>query len=265
MVTFETKVYEKDWRYILNGNYLDKVIRRCQYPFAERVLLINNVSNREAVIEKAEKKIRSGTLDRYYLVDRYAEETLDFFHIDKTSFQGGYYYSIAELVSIYLCRTEFLLHFSSDAFMGKVGQPWIESSKEILRSHGNVLVANPCWDYRFDQARREALDETDGFFKGFGFSDQCYLIQAERFRKDMFNETHPHSGRYPVYGGELFEKRVDSYMRNHQLMRITAKHASYIHKNFSRHPLLYRIDLLAQLLASLRLRNDAGRRPENNR
>ena len=47
----------------------------------------------------------------------------------------------------------------------------------------------------------------------------------------IFNEQHPDSERYPVYGGELFEKRVDAYMRNHKLLRITSKHASYVHKN----------------------------------
>jgi hypothetical protein len=50
----------------------------------------------------------------------------------------------------------------------------------------------------------------------------------------MYNERHIDSERYPRYGGELFEKRVDAFMRNHNFMRITSKKASYRHHNFPR-------------------------------
>jgi|GEM_PF-4681632 len=36
----------------------------------------------------------------------------------------------------------------------------------------------------------------------------------------------------PQYGGESFEKQVDSWMRNHNFLRLTYKHGSYIHKDF---------------------------------
>ena len=37
MVTFETKVWENDWEYILQENYLQEIIGRCNYAF-ERIL-----------------------------------------------------------------------------------------------------------------------------------------------------------------------------------------------------------------------------------
>ena len=117
MLTFETKCYENDWEFILKGNHLQQMIARCNYPFSRRVVLINNVRNKKKVCAHADKKISQGVIDAYYIVDDYAKNALEFFDIDPASFRGGYYYSIAELVSIYLCEAEFLIHFSGDSFL----------------------------------------------------------------------------------------------------------------------------------------------------
>lgn len=56
MVTFETKVWEQDWKYILKGDYLDKMIRDCNYEFDQKNLIINNVKDRKKVAKYAEIK-----------------------------------------------------------------------------------------------------------------------------------------------------------------------------------------------------------------
>ncbi len=66
-------------------------------------------------------------------------------------------------------------------------------------------------EYAYNQAKKEAISEIDDFFVGYGFSDQCYLIKSEVFKKQVYNETNIASNQYPEYGGELFEKRVDSF------------------------------------------------------
>ena len=54
------------------------------------------------------------------------------------------------------------------------------------------------------------------------------------------------SKRYPRYGGDLFEKRVDSWMRNHAFHRLTWRHGSYEHRNFPRNGLRRRLQLLLE-------------------
>ena len=76
------------------------------------------------------------------------------------------------------------------------------------------------------------MEETGDFYIGRGFSDQCYLVRTEEFRRRIYNESHPASARYPCYGGELFEKRVDSWVRNHGHLLATYKHGHYLHKNW---------------------------------
>ena len=39
------------------------------------------------------------------------------------------------------------------------------------------------------------------------------------FKAPIYNEANPVSERYPKYGGETFEKRVDSWIRNHKYLR----------------------------------------------
>ncbi|RFM27821.1 hypothetical protein [Deminuibacter soli] len=232
MLSFETKCYENDWEMILQGNYLRTMIARCNTAFAQRRVLINNVADVDKVSYYARKQVRAGVIDGFYIVADYANEALDFFKIDPASFNGGYYYSIAELAGIYLCNTPYLLHFSSDSFPAKKPTDWIQQALAVFNSREEVVVANPTWDFNFTQAKEESFDELEHFYLGYGFSDQCYLIKTAVFRAPVYNETHALSVRYPAYGGELFEKRVDSFMRNHQLFRITSKEAVYVHENF---------------------------------
>lgn len=230
-VTFETKCYEKDWEKLLKTNRIEQMIRRNQYPFKEKVLFVNNVRDVKRVKYYADKLVDSGILTSYVVVEDYADEALKFFDLKKESFKGGYYYSIAELVGIYLCKTEYLLHFSSDSILERPFN-WIGKSIQVMKRDPRVKVANPVWNRNTTEAINESIRSSSSFLIGQGFSDQCYLIKVKDFRGQIYKEKNLVSSRFPKYGGELFEKRVDSWMRNYGFHRITYKHGSYIHKNF---------------------------------
>ena len=65
-----------------------------------------------------------------------------------------------------------------------------------------------------------------------------YLIKTEDFNKPIYSEKHTKSERYPAYAGELFEKRIDSWIRNNKFNRVTYKHDSYYHKNYHKSKLV---------------------------
>ena len=251
MVTFETKVWQNDWEYILKGKYLNKVIERCNYQFDKRVLIINNVNDRNEVEIHAVKKVEEGIIDSYYFAEDYVDEVLDFFNIKKESFNGGYYYSIAELVGVYLCKTKYLLHFSSDSFLKKIGDHWIDEAINLFIVRNDIIVANPVWNENYIQAKNESIEEIGDFYLSYGFSDQCYLIKTDVFKKQIYNEKNIYSERYPKYGGELFEKRVDSYMRNNSCYRITSKKVSYSHINFIKNGAIKKIWYLKKHIAQI--------------
>lgn len=237
-ITFETKCYENDWKFLLQTRYLNEMAERCRIQFSHRQLIINNVNDRRQVCAYADRKVAEGAIDAYYLAEDYAAEALAFFGIEQESFGKGYCYSIAELVGLYLSRSDYHLHFSSDARMASDHEDdWIGQAVELMDAHPEYAVANALWNRKTNEARKESFGETEHFFTGYGFSDQCYLVRNELFRQPIYNEKHPESERYPAYGGELFEKRVDSYMRNHNLVRLTHKKASYLHRNFPKNKL----------------------------
>jgi hypothetical protein len=231
-VTFETKCYENDWRELLLNGRLEKMIEVCNYDFATRQLIINNVDDVKRVRKEADKLIRSGVIHNYYIADFYSKEVLDFFKIEKDSFNGGYYYSISELTGIYFCETDFLLHFSSDTILNKNDVNWIDAAMDTMLKDKAILVANPTWNNKFNEAKDESFKQADNWYYSQGFSDQCYLIAPRLFKKIDYNEKNKASERFPKRGGELFEKRVDAYMRNHDLFRITNMDVAYTHKNF---------------------------------
>ena len=62
------------------------------------------------------------------------------------------------------------------------------------------------------------------------FSDQCFLVKTENFKKKIYNEKDDLSELfYPDYAGDSFEKRVSSYLKNNKYYRITSKNITYYH------------------------------------
>lgn len=242
MVTFEIKCWENDWQFVLLTDRIRVLLERCNHSFSNKVLHINNVKKPALVEKHARRLVSQGVLDEYVFVKDYEKDVLEFFDIKKADFKGGYYYSIAELTAIYLCKTEYLLHFSSDAMLNPGKYPWVQSAIDNMADNRKVFVAYP----NYHLAKREADYEDANWYYGYGFSDQCYLIRTADFRQRIYQETNPMSERYPKYGGELFEKRVDAYMRNHELLRMSSKHMGYHHKNFPKEVWTRQIELFKQ-------------------
>ena len=231
-VTLATNCWEKDWKYLLLDGYLERMISNCDYHFAHRLLCIGNVRNLDKVRKAADKKIRNGVIDNYIVTEPLSNEVLSFFEIEKESFHGGYGYSIAPLTSIYTCPTDLLLYFTGDSHLTKDNNQWVRRASEMMASSPDYFVANPHDDYELSTHR--CISECDSHFTSFWFSDQCFLVRTADFKRPIYNEKHPTSEEYPKYAGDSFEKRVDSFMRNHNLLRATYKDAVYVHENYRR-------------------------------
>ncbi|MBT5671103.1 MAG: hypothetical protein HOJ43_05440 [Betaproteobacteria bacterium] len=232
-LTIETKVWEKDWKFMLKDRFIKRLMLRVGGAATRRVLFINNVEKPKLVAHYAAKLVADGILDNFVFVDDYATEALNFFDLTQAKLGRGYYYSIAELVSIYLCDTEYLAHFSGDSSVPcDVPEPWLGEAVNLLRKRPDVSVVNLAWDYKFREVDKDSLFSDDDFAYGYGFSDQMYVVRSAEFKGQIYDYLHPASARYPAYGGELFEKRVDSWMRVEKKLRATSRRWSYQHLNF---------------------------------
>ncbi|PKH37659.1 hypothetical protein SAMN05192575_101671 [Nocardioides alpinus] len=229
-VTFETKVWEGDYRTILDRARLDAVISHNSWDFTARIVHVNNVDDPDQALSIGRALVADGVLDEVVLVDEHATDALNHFGLTRNDLGRGYVYSISELVSLYLCRTDYLLHLSGDTTpSGRVD--WIPSALELLERRPEIAVANLSWTPDLSMVEAESSGRDGEFLLGYGFSDQMYLVRAAEFGQRIYGETHPASERYPEYGGELFEKRVDAWMRNHQRLRATWTSGHYVHEN----------------------------------
>lgn len=244
-VTFATNCWEKDWDILLKTNFLEKKIIRNSYPFTKRILLINTDDIDKKITNYAKKRVDEGILTEYYYVKDYAKEALNFLDVSKNDLGKGYYYSISELVGIYLCNTEYFLYFMGDCWLDHELN-WINACVNEMEKNDNNMVATLIMNKNYDLARTECIFENEDFFIDIRFSDQCFLIKTKNFKLPIYNEYTPYSEHYPKYGGESFEKRIYSWMRNHNYYRLVYKKGDYVHRNFTRNNLLKRINIITR-------------------
>ena len=238
-VAFATTCWERDWRTILHDpEYLRvRQIENHQFSFAEKILIINNVSDLPAVKKAAQAKVDEGVLTRFVVADEIAEEILSFFQLQRSDFQPGpnagvnadwiYYNALGPLAAIYAAQSKYLLYMTGDVYL-KTPASWIEKAQHLMELKNNYKVANLTWNGRYDEAKRESHKTRWNFYVSkTGFSDQMFLVRKADFCQPIYHESRPDTDHVPR--GDVFERRVLSYMLNRGWERITYRYGSYIH------------------------------------
>lgn len=241
-VTFATCVWENDWRQILlSKDYLKKKqIENHNYNFDKKILIINNIDDYQPVIDIAKKKIRDGVLTDFYIANDHVETVLKFFKLTRedfkkdATFKGSddwiYYNALGPLTAIYFCESDYLLYHTGDSFLEKP-VTWVDKAIGLLGKKRKYKVANLTWNENYLEAKNESYKtKKDFFISNRGFSDQFFLVKTEDFRQPIYHSIHKDSHHFPR--GDVFEKRVFSYMLDHGWKRITYSQGSYTHENF---------------------------------
>lgn len=227
-VTFATSCWERDWRTILlDPDYLSKrQIGNHQYPFFERMLIINNVDDLPLVERIAQEKVDEGILTRYVV----ARDVLSFFGLKRSDFNDWQYYNaLAPLMAIHEAKGDYLLYLTGDVSL-KRPVNWIEKAIRFMEKRPIVKVANLTWNDNYKEAKKESYRTTWNFYVAEeGFSDQMFLVKTADFQAPVYGEIRADGAHYPR--GDVFEKRIFSYMKNRGWKRITYKRGSYIHED----------------------------------
>ncbi len=242
-VAFATSCWERDWKPILlDADYLAKkqIGNHC-FDFAEKIVVINNVASREAVMAAAQKRIDEGILSRAVFAE---ESVLSSFGLKREDFQPGadadqyegvnadwiYYNALAPLSAIHAAKSDYLLYLTGDV---RLDEPidWIGRAIRLMEKDARYKVANPVWNGQRAEAKRESIRRKRGFFvSDRGFSDQLFLVRRSDFLQSIYREIREDSAHFPR--GDVFEKRVFSAMRNRGWLRLTYGAGSYTHENF---------------------------------
>lgn len=242
-VTFATACWEEDWEILLldDSHLKEKMIEPHSYNFKEKILIINNVKDREKVEKLAQDKVKKKILTRYVVAEDVASHVLDFFQLKISDFKKGndaylytnvdddwiYYNALAPLSAIYSSESDYLLYMTGDTYL-KEKVNWIDKSISMLEKKEKFKVANLVWNGKIDEVKKESYKKNRNFyFAKEGFSDQLFLVSLKDFKKPIYQEIREDSHHFPR--GDVFEKRVFSYLKNKGDERITFKHGSYIH------------------------------------
>lgn len=245
-VTFATSCWEKDWRQILlDPDYLRvRQIGNHLFPFQEKVLIINNVEDLACVKKATLNLVEEGVLTRFVVAEEIEQEMMPYFQLQRADFLPGidaplyegvnsdwiYYNALGPLSAVYTAKSDYLLYLTGDVHLDKPVR-WIDKALRRMEKRDSYKVANLVWNENYKEARKESYFCNWNFYVAKqGFSDQMFLVKTSDFQRPIYSEIREDSAHFPR--GDVWEKRVFSYMKNRGWERITYRRGSYTHKNF---------------------------------
>lgn len=238
-VTFATTCWERDWRQILlDPEYLQtRQIGNHKFPFAEKLIIINNVKNLSEVKRAAQARVNEGIITRFVVAEEIGDKIFSFFRLHRSDFQPSldaevdadwlYYNTLGPLAAIYETKNPYLLYMTGDVWLEEPVS-WVEKAVLRMEKKEQYKVANLTWNKNYAEARREAYKTERNFYLSkIGFSDQMFLVKKADFCAPIYGEIRPDTNHVPR--GDVFEKRVLSYMKNHEWKRMTYRYGFYTH------------------------------------
>ena len=224
-VCFQVNVYDKTIDGMVDTRieyYLNSFIG---YEFKEKFIVVNNISDRKLAEDKLQKFSKEFKI--IFVESQDIEKIYSNFGLKKEEILSGFNYSAPHYVTLYHTTSDYVLHISEDIEFKKIDKSYIEDSIEYLEKSDDYISSMPkSW------AGSECLEiETDlgMMYTAKGWSDQMFILKTKIFKKCIYNYKHSISNRYPIYGGECFEKRIDSYMMIENKFRLIHKINEYKH------------------------------------
>ncbi len=231
-VDLVVNTFERTFRRVLAPGTIAAVCEANRRGFARRVVLINNVADREQAGAQAARLVDSGEIDEFHFVAERIEAALARVQLRREELEPLLHYSDAPLVAACLPGSPWLLYWDADARL-LAPCDWVSPALELMRRDERVLVANPSWEPPgTDGARpgveREALGRDGDFALGEGFSDQVFLAARRELAAPIYRQRCISLLTYPAaHRAHVFEARVAAYMRHHGRLRATSLAATY--------------------------------------
>ena len=238
--------FERDYRQVLAPGFLAAKAAQFQFPFFKRVVTLNNIRAMHEALALARSAVQRGEVEAFIEVESALPSALSRCGLRMCDLGVVRHYVDFALVAVAQAAPDYLLYCCAEVDLLKPSD-WITPALEMLRANPGCLVANPSWASDPVGAEREAVRKEGAYFLGHGFSDQCFLADASRLARPVYRFKHPAGDRYPMSDlGDIFEKRMDAYMRHENLLRITDSRVFYRHlgregTGYPRAPLMQRV------------------------
>jgi hypothetical protein len=226
-VDLVVNTYERTYRDVLAPGLIAGIEADNQVRFETRTVLINNVDDPDDAVRLADDLARRGEIDRHLFVEEHLPHALDVCELRSEDLEPVPYFTDWALVAVTAAGPPWVLHWDAEA---RLRSPcdWVTPAIELMRRDPRILIANPFWNT--PDLERSTFARDGDFAIGYGFSDQVWLARREQLARPIYGERCIARRRFPVaHLGEIFEARIDSFMRHHQRLRATHTVASYDH------------------------------------
>lgn len=225
--------FERTYHQVLVPGFFRRIENQNKRKFFKKIVLINNVKSKERVRQLAEILVQQHEIDNYFFVDEIIDTALRKTGFPLKNFEKAPHYSDCTLVAVSLVGSPWIVYWDAEVTLRKPIN-WVDPSIEKMEKDKRILVANPMWAYGEEEVESNIIKETAksdfNFSLGYGFSDQLFLARRSQLSRKIYNERCIVSKRYPLsYKTDVFEAKIDAYMRKKHFLRATFIDAIYIH------------------------------------
>lgn len=228
-VSLYIDVWGSYYRQILSPRWISSIERNCGDAFYSTYVVQNNIQ--ADLINDCEDLtygLQKDGISSVIRVDDLEKEALGRWGFRREDFDPIPYQSLGDLVAIDHCPSEYMVFFAGDALPWGESD-WVREGIALLKSRPDILAVNPCWNGFYHHIRFDSVSETEDYFLGQVFSDQCYLARVSDLRANIYGETNASADEIHLKKhGNSFEKRLTAYMKNHDKFRASLKSACYI-------------------------------------
>ena len=226
--------FERTVEMVTSTPVLIELARAQAYPFARRTLLVNNLAQPARWTGALDRLVADGAIDRWISVADGLPTALTATGLRPRDLRHRGHWSDFGLVAVTLAGPSIVCYCDPEIEFTVPGD-WITPALGLMGRDPSVAVANPRWAH--GSAPEERADERVGeFLVGYGFTDQIFLLDRREFAAPIYRSRLPVSLRSPAslrYPGaadsQVFEMRVDAYMRSHHRRRATHGTVTYAH------------------------------------
>jgi hypothetical protein len=229
-VDFFVNCYERDYKDTLAPGFMEKVRNeQAGANIRNWIVSVNNVNDLLDARQRAERAVNRREVDRVVFVADHLEEAMRRTGLTAADLGRVRHFTDWCIVQATCTDSDYICHQSADIRLTRPFN-WIDDAVATLEKNPLALVANPYWEWDAEGARREAKYVDGHYFVSTGVCDSFYLAKRKVLDDKIYHEKHEYGNNFNLsWAGEVFEQRLDAYMRNHGLLRITDSRIGVIH------------------------------------
>jgi hypothetical protein len=219
--------FERTYRDVLLPGFFPEIERQNGRRFTGRIVLINNVDDRDHARNLASELKNKGEIDSFYWVAERLDAALQHVRLRRQDLGRLPHHTDCAIVMQTLPGSPWVLYWDAEIRMVRPGN-WVDAAVEFMESDSRILVSNPSWSAVMPE--REIVETKGDFALGYGFSDQVFLARRNELTSSQYGLRCLASLRYPTaHIAPIFEERLDAYMRAHRRLRATHLISRYTH------------------------------------